>query len=298
MILPTVEWTDACREVAGQLGADDELLVVHDEPADPVADRAGETPDGVRLIAAGAPETCSGKANAIVTGMERARNDLLVWTDDDFHHPPDWLETMVADYRDHGPTTEVPVFVGGDPLSWLLEPAFQLLGTIGVTAETYAWGGAVIFGRDDIDEAQFRSELSNAVSDDVLLAEHVDVNAVSRTRRIPAGENVRSTMERVVRYNKIMYHHQPLACVGSFLASTVLVAACLLFPVVTLALGLGMCGVYAAFGIRRVSALFVVPAIGATLPLRAYSFLTDTIVWGGRRYAYTDKFDVEALGRR
>lgn len=32
--------------------------------------------------------------------MEAARHDRLVWTDDDFHHPPDWLATLSADYEE------------------------------------------------------------------------------------------------------------------------------------------------------------------------------------------------------
>lgn len=295
VILPTVEWTDACAEVARQLGPDDELLVVHDTPSDPVTARAGGLPEDVRLIAAGEPDGCSGKANAILTGMRQARNDLFLWTDDDFHHPDDWLETMVADYAQHGPTTELPVFVGDGPLSLLLEPMFQTAGTLGVYAETYAWGGAVVFHRSDIDERRFYDELSQAVSDDVLLGEHIDLTAVTRTREVPAGKDFDSTVERVIRYTQIAYHHLPTRTLGTFLLSSLLTAVCILFPVVTVLLTLGMCGVYAALGIRRPSALFVVPAIGASVPIQAYALVRGTIEWGGRRYAYRDKLDVEVL---
>ena len=88
--------------------------MIHDEDGDPVAERT-DVPEGVRLVAAGEPEGCSGNANAIVAGMEAARHDRLAWTDDDFHHPPDWLETLTADYERHGPVSEVPYFVGRDP---------------------------------------------------------------------------------------------------------------------------------------------------------------------------------------
>ena len=295
VIMPTVRWTEACDEVASQLGPDDELLIVHDEPSDPVATREEATPEGVRLIEAGQPEGCSGKANAVVTGMQQASHDLLVWSDDDFHHPPDWVDKMVSDYEENGPTSELPVFVGNDPLSWLLEPAFQVLGGLGVYVGKFLWGGAVAFHRDDIDEQRFYSELSQTVSDDVLLSEYLNPTAAPRRREIPAGENWKSTMNRAIRYNHIIYHHLRLQCIGSFLLMTLLTAACILFPILTVFITLGMCGLYAVLGIRRVSALFAVPAMAATIPLWGYAFLTDTMVWGGRRYAFRDKFDVEVL---
>ncbi len=106
VLLPTTRWTDACGELADQLEDHDDLLLIHDVEDDPVTDRQ-TTPEGVRLIAAGEPEYCSGKANAIAAGMEAACHDRLVWTDDDFHHPPDWLATLSADYEEYGPVSEV-----------------------------------------------------------------------------------------------------------------------------------------------------------------------------------------------
>jgi GT2 family glycosyltransferase len=143
VLLPTVAWTDACDEVAAQLQSDDELLVIHDDADDPVSDR-DPLPENVRLIRAGDPAGCSGKANAIAAGMEAAGHDRLVWTDDDFHHPPGWLAQLHRDYAANGPTTELPSFVGRDPLAVLLEPIYALGGTLGTYAGDHAWGGAVI----------------------------------------------------------------------------------------------------------------------------------------------------------
>ncbi|MFB6360519.1 MAG: glycosyltransferase family 2 protein, partial [Halobacteriales archaeon] len=131
VLLPTTRWTDACAEIAVQLGGRDELLVIHDTEDDPVTDQE-DHPDGVRLVAAGEPERCSGKANAIAAGLEAARHDRLVWTDDDFHHPPDWLATFNSDYETQGPVSEVPYFVGQDPLSTLLEPLYASAASLGI----------------------------------------------------------------------------------------------------------------------------------------------------------------------
>ena len=172
VLLPTTRWTDACTELAAQLKDHDELLIIHDVENDPVAERQ-YTPEGIRLIATGEPEHCSGKANAIATGMEAARHDRLVWTDDDFHHSPDWLTTLSADYEQYGPVSEVPYFVGQDPLSVLLEPLYASAGSLGIYLGNQIWGGAVIFERDDIDEAAFLNDLRRTVSDDGLLMEYL-----------------------------------------------------------------------------------------------------------------------------
>jgi hypothetical protein len=84
ILLPTVSWTPACGDVAAQLGSEDELLIIHDTEDDPVTDRE-RFPENVRLVPAGDPVGCSGKANAIAAGMEAANHDRLVWTDDDFY---------------------------------------------------------------------------------------------------------------------------------------------------------------------------------------------------------------------
>ena len=176
VLLPTTRWTDACTEVAAQLGNRDELLLIHDIEDDPITEQ--HTSDGVRLIAAGEPEHCSGKANAIATGMAAARHDRLVWTDDDFHHPPDWLATLSADYETYGPVSEVPYFVGRDPLSVLLEPLYASAGSLSIYRDDRIWGGAVIFEPGDIDEAAFVEHLQRTVSDDGLLMEYLQVTTV------------------------------------------------------------------------------------------------------------------------
>ncbi len=186
VLLPTTRWTDACAELAAQLGDSDELLLIHDREDDPIAGWE-DHPEGVRIVDAGEPEGCSGKANAIVAGMEAARHDRLVWTDDDFHHPPDWLATFSADYADHGPVSEVPYFVGQDSLSVVLEPLYASAGSLGLYLGNQIWGGAVMFERDDIDEAAFLDDLRRTISDDGLLMEYLQVTTVGRTRIVPIG---------------------------------------------------------------------------------------------------------------
>jgi hypothetical protein len=51
----------------------------------------------------------------------------------------------------------------------------------------------------------------------------------------------------------------------------------------------------AAVGVRRKSLVLTVPALVAAVPLGAYAFIRDTFVWGGRRYRWHSKFDVEVI---
>ncbi|MFP8954241.1 glycosyltransferase [Natrialbaceae archaeon A-arb3/5] len=294
VLLPTMRWTDACEEVAEQLRPADELLVICDTELESVADRVDEYPDTVRLVVAGDPEGCSGKANAIAAGMEAAEHDRIVWTDDDFHHPPDWLAQLCTDYERQGPTTEVPVFVGQDPLARLLEPTHAISGTVAVFLADIPWAGSLVFDREDLgDEDAFLEDLRRTVSDDGILGEYVDMTPVRRTRRIPIGGSARETLENQVRFTQIVRYHDPTGFAVQAVVAAVFAAACLLFPLPALALTtLTTASVYAAFGVRRWTFLAAYPAVLASIPLLVYALVRRSFVWGGRRYRWKGKFHV------
>jgi len=291
IILPTVRQTDVVGQLADQLAPGDELLVVCDCETDPIAREADSFPPGVRLVVAGDPVGCSGKANAIAAAMETARTDRIVWTDDDFHHPPDWLATLQDDYERQGPTTELPYFVGQDPLSTLLEPAYVMGATLGLGLIDSPWAGAVIFERDDLDEAAFVSDLRQTVSDDGLLGAYLDVQPVKRVRRVAVGGTVSESLERNTRFMQIVRYFSPYPNMTVPL-STLFFACCLLFPLPSAVVStLGMAALYAFFGIRRWTFLLAYPALISQFPLLLYG-LSRSFVWGGRRYHWPARFDV------
>lgn len=295
VLLPTTRWTDACSEIAGQLRSNDELLVIHDDVDDPVAAHS-DVPAGVRLIPAGEPTGCSGKANAIATGMDAASHERLVWTDDDFHHPPDWLETLTADYDRHGPVSEVPYFIGEDPLAVLIEPLLASTGSLGIYLLDQIWGGAVIFERDDIDEGAFLADLRQTVSDDALLMEYLQVTTVRRVHVVPIGGTVRGTVERMVRWTTILWRHDPGAIAGVGLILLLALVGGLLFPLYGVAvLTAGHLTVNEVLGVRRWTAILAYPGVFVFVPLVAYSLARRTFTWGGRRYRWPSKFDVQIL---
>ena len=293
ILLPTTTWTPACEQVAEQLRGEDELLILSDYESDPVARRT-ELPAGVSVIPAGDPDGCSGKANAIDVGMERARHDRIVWTDDDFAHPEDWLDQLSADYDAHGPVSELPFFRGRDPLAVLLEPTNAFGGTFLTWLGDVAWGGGVIFERADLDVGAFRRDLTRTVSDDGTLGEHLDVTTVKRVREVPSGGTMRETVERFVRFIKLTRFHAPGLTAFNLAALIAMVGALFVAPLLTAGVLTATYGaVYAGFGIRRWTFLLAVPATVANLPLMGYALLRRTFVWGGRRYRWRSMFDVE-----
>ncbi|MEF8780066.1 MAG: glycosyltransferase [Haloferacaceae archaeon] len=301
VLLSTTSWTDVVEEVAGQIGPSDELLVICDRESDPVADRIAGQDAGargsVRLVVAGEPEGCSGKANAVAAGMEAAERDRIVWTDDDFHHPECWLDRLHADYDRQGPTTEVPFFVGRDPLAVLLEPQYALGGTLGVYLGRIAWAGAVIFERDDLpDEGAFLRDLRRTVSDDGLLSDRIDVTPVKRVRRVPIGGSLRTSIERHVRFVQIVRRHALAGIVLNGVVATVVTVVGILFPLPAfLILSAILTAVYVSFDVRRWTVLLAYPSTLLSAPLMAYALARRTFVWGGRRYRWRGKFDVEIL---
>jgi glycosyltransferase involved in cell wall biosynthesis len=296
VLLPAVEWTPACSGVLDQLRPEDELLVLCDDEDDPVTERRESLPENARVVAVGDPDGCSGKANAIATGMQAARHDRLVWTDDDFPHPPNWLATLQADYDAKGPVSETPFFVGRDPLAYLLEPLYALGGSLGVYAGDMVWGGSVIFEREDLDEDTFLADLRRTVSDDALLSEYLDVTAVRRTREVGVGGSSRATLERHVRFLKIVRHHEPHLNAPRFAFMVLVAVACLLAPLYVAPLATAAVGaLYAVFGVRRWTFMLAYPVFLAQVPLALYAYWRDTFVWGGRRYHWPGKFDVRVV---
>ncbi len=299
IILPTVRMTPVIGELTDQLSPDDQLLVVCDTTSDPIANDAESLPTSARLIYAGEPEGCSGKANAIAAGIEAATNERLIWTDDDFHHPPGWLEQLHAEYDRHGPATELPVFVGRDPLSTLLEPMYLIGATAGLAVLKKPWAGAVIFERSDLaskpgrNEAAFLSELRRTISDDGLLSLYVDVTPVRRVREVAVGGSVRNSFERHVRFMQIGWRFAPNSWL--MVPLSVLFFLSSLFAPLLTAVGAtaGVTAVATYFGGRRSSALLAYPALLVQFPLLVYALARKEFVWAGRRYRWTGRFEVD-----
>ena len=169
-------------------------------------------------------------------------------------------------------------------------------GSLGIHLLNQIWGGAVAFERDDIDESTFLDEPRRTVSDDALLMEHLQVMTARRTYLVPAGGTGRETVERVVRWTKIIRRHDPGAIAGAGRVLLLALAGAVLCPLyAVVVLTVFHLAVNEVLGVRRRTALLASPAVFAFVPLVPYALARRTIVWGGRRYRWRSKFDVEVV---
>lgn len=298
VLLPTVEWRPACAELVDQVGPADELLLICDTETDPVASR--ETPPNVEVLTAGEPTGCSGKANALAHGMERATHDRFVWTDDDFTRPSDWLDRLVAAEERHGPATVIPDFVGSG-WWWLVEPTSTVMSTFSMYLATgpwagNAWGGGVIFSRDDVDVDELVTDLRNCLSDDGVLSDHLGtVHPIgSMIAEVPVPGDLVSVKERMTRFARITHVHEGLG--GPLVASLTLVSLALLFPLYSIPLVTAASAVtYAVLGKRRWTFVMAYPSL-LVLPLLFIAGITrKEFEWAGRRYRMNSANDIEVI---
>lgn len=300
ILLPTIEWTDACDQVAAQLQDGDELFVICDTDDDPVVSH--DPPDGVEILTAGEPDSCSGKANAMAYGMEQATNNRIVWTDADFERDENWLNRLVVAGEEHGPATAVPFWYGNGVWS-LIEPWTMMFSTlliyfgIGSTGNI-GWGGGLTFTREELNIPvnELVAELRQVLSDDGLLSQHIDdFHAVkSMVTPVKVVGDLKSTYDRLVRFNRLTHVHEGM--VGDLVVALVMTIAAVAFPlvvapVVTLATG----AAYALLGLRRPTFFLSFPGLFfVPLTILAGIFVSE-FEWAGRRYRLNGKYDVDVV---
>ncbi|WP_136600716.1 glycosyltransferase [Salinigranum halophilum] len=299
VLLPTREWSTVCEQLVAGLGPDDELLVICDAESDQVADH--DPPAGVEVLVAGEPRRCSGKANALAVGMERATNDRFVWTDDDFERDSAWLDRLVAAGERYGPASAVPFFCGD---GWWrpFEPWFGALFTLcfafqlGGVADT-AWGGGVTFTRDEltVDVPTFCAELRDVLSDDYLLTQRLpSVHAIrAMLTTVEVVGDPRAVSNRLVRFTRIVGVNE--GWVGMTLLSCAVVVAVVAPLALALALTVGFAATYAALGIRRATFLLAFPGFLLLPIVTLVSFVRTDFEWAGRHYRFAHDGTVTVL---
>jgi hypothetical protein len=154
----------------------------------------------------------------------------------------------------------------------------------------------VVFEREDIDGAAFLGELRRTVSDDALLMEYLQVTTVRRTRIVPIGGSIRESVERQVRWTKILWTHDPGPISVVILLLVGVLAGAVLFPLyAAVVLAAFHLAINEVLGVRRWTALLTYPSVFAFVLLIPYALARRTFVWGNRRYRWRSKFDVEIV---
>lgn len=294
IILPTRSSSEVIEELEEQLQRGDDLLLVCDTEEDPVAEKTFDS-EQVKVVKAGEPEGCSGKANAVYKGMKEAENNRVLWTDDDFTHPENWLEQMNTDCEKYRAASELPFFTGKNFLTIVSEPiyAFTMLMAY---LNNQAWGGSVIFDRDSFDEEKFLEELQQTVGDDVLLSEHLQSKTMMRTRHVQIDETPREGLERIARFVKHVRYHEPVQTGLLTATSFLLATAAVSYPMISFASStVFFLAVYLSMGRKRPTFLFGYLALIILPFFLLYGILRKTFVWQGRKYKYNSKLDVEIL---
>lgn len=297
ILLPTHRWTRSCAVLVKQLDPGDELLILCDSPTDSVAVDPPPSPSNaaVDIIPVGNPERCSGKANALAVGLERATDDLVVLTDDDVERDTGWLVRLKQLARRHGAASATPAFVSTH-LHWqLIEPLSMVLGSMLLCRFGGAWGGGVAFQRDRIDESRFRADLQRTVSDDALLWSMLDTVYTTpsfvSTVHVPGG--AKQVCDRAIRFVLTYRYFLPRGMIVLWVLSLALLAVSVVVPFAS-ATGTTMLAavVYRYLGIERRTWLLAFPAFCLLPVVLAAAWLRPTFDWGGRQYVWRDRFDV------
>ena len=301
VVLPTREWTAACAELVDQVRPSDELLLVCDRPDDPVVEAAAGT--AAEVVVAGEPVGCSAKCHALAAGLDRATGAVIVCTDADFEHGPEWLSTVLAHLVDAPPghvVSTAPVLVSEGPLMKPLEGPGAVGAAMTTLLDTTVWGGAMAFRRDAVDVDDYAADLRRTVSDDALLTQRADgVHSVpGLISEMPVSGTLSDTLSRQARWTLTARYVDPGGLVGGAAIPLAVLLGTLFAPLVTVPLVTGVtAAAYAYCGVRRWTFLFAVPAYLAGLPLLAYGLLKSEFVWSGRRYRWTGLYDVTVLNR-
>lgn len=314
ILLPTQHWTPTGEQLLAQLAPDDELLFICDTADDPLASHpclqsACENASvDVRLLVAGEPDGCSGKANAVAYGLEHASSDQhrFILTDDDFDHGDEWL-TRVKRLGEQHPgraVSGIPVFVS-NRLAWqVFEPTSIALASLGIDRRNGVWGGCVTFTREMLDLDAYIQDLRRTVSDDGLLWEYLDADhggvGVHTTRALTSEVSVpgglRAVLNRHVRNSLIVFRTDQVGVLQTALFLFVFTVASVVAPMVAGVFAtLSAAAIYRYFGVERWTWVLAFPSLLSGLPILGYSLLRPEFRWGGRTYRWHSKFDVEVV---
>lgn len=296
IILPTTEWTSACDDLLGQVKPEDEFIIVCDHETDPVVEKARD--EDVRIEAAGEPEGCSGKANAVAAGLEASEDEIIICTDGDFDRDDDWRDQMVDNVEEHGAASTIPFFQIKSFVGNLLDAPVLLFGLSIFLTGTPIWGGALGFKRSDVDIEAMNADLRQTVADDLLMGHYIDdvYFDTSLTTAVPVDGSADSYLNRGIRFMRGIWYYSPMDIIAVLVSNAIFVAITILNPIAAFIGTTAVSGLaYWYLGYRRWTFLLAFPGFFASILMTLYGLAHTTFTWHGRRYKWASKFDVEVL---
>lgn len=155
-----------------------------------------------------------------------------------------------------------------------------------------------------LDLDAYIRDLRRTVSDDGLLWEYLDADhggvGVHTTRElvfdvsVPGG--LRAVLNRHVRNNQILYRTDPAGVLQGVLILLAFTAVSVVVPVLAGGVAtLYAAGVYRYLGVKRWTWVLAFPSILLALPILGYSLVHREFWWGGWKYRWRSKFDVEII---
>ncbi len=323
-----------CLEsLLAQQGLEFEVLVVDDDSSDRTRDIA-ESFAGVKVLAARPlPPGWSGKSNAILTAVEQARGEWLLFTDADTAHLPGSLKRSLEEARAAGaamlsysPSQEVRGFFE----SAVMPVVFAELAATYRPKEVSdprspaaaANGQYILIAREAYETVGGHAAIASALLEDVELARAVK-RAGQRIVFRYGGDAVRTRMYRGFRElaegwtkNLALLFRRPGRLAVARLVEFLVIAAAAALAVLAGRAGTSVAaaaaggvavGAYAAF-LRRIRqahfglgptllALFGLPIFSyLLLRSRLYSRGRGTVTWKGREYAAGNPAQGEPAG--
>lgn len=304
ILLPAIEWTDSCQQLVDQKTEDDEIIVACDSADQPIVEQAADKP--VTVVVAGEPDGCSGKCNALAAALEAVSDDqdLIILTDDDLERDDDWLEYMKTKTREHGAYSTVPTFYSESVFGLFLEAAYTPMSYIGMKVGETIWPGAAGFKRENIDMDGLIDGLRRTLIDTAVLPEYVsadDGKAVPCDMSISPNIPVEGTFDsdfrkRGARIARTFWLTDRSAAVMSIGISAIVLLGLLIAPLVAAAITTGIVAVtYVLNRFPRWTFVFAPVSLVLWGVMMVYGVPKEEIEWGGRKYRWSDKYQVEIL---
>ncbi len=150
------------------------VLDSKDDPAYSVIKKLSKGKD-VQIVFSNILPTCSGKISALLTGLEHAKNEVLVFADTDGKPGRYWLRHLVARLEQSDVTSGYRFYLPDKSVKSYLRCAWNNIGLSQIFNHrvTFPWAGSMAVRKKDFYSLDMPKHWQRAVSDDLTFSERV-----------------------------------------------------------------------------------------------------------------------------